>query len=549
MRIAYLLLPLLCLLSSPAPAQEPGGGNPPSVLPGVELKEDKVAPPKYSREECLEQLATHRKMWRTFREESLMEEAVFDLGDYECPEVAQELLDLLGHRSMVVKKAAMKSLGKFRQPSTFEAFIAQLPELKEEESKILLIRVMANSRVKAMVPALQSMLGEKKVSAELKLAILQAFAVTAGPEVAPQVRPLLTDKNELLQAAACDLAAGLRLKELGPDLLPLLNHKDWQVQSAAIEAVGSIRTPDAVPTLVELLNEEGRVREEAGEALFSITALDFGVDPKLWNEQWTSLMRIGWRIPTDEELAEARATRKKYDALYGKTGDSVNTFGGIPTYSTSVLFIVDVSGSMDGLIVEREQWENSEVENWRKLTMIKEQLISTIDGLTKNTRFNILAFATDVDPWKKRPVSANAANRKAAIEWIRKLKAIGGVEDQELVSSGLMTDDALAKGKTNTYKALLYAFGMGGDSLAPLTADAGKRSGAARNPLDTVYFLSDGEPSVGATVDPRRILEDVTRLNKTYRMTIHCLAIGDFRKGFLQQLAMDNNGQFVDLGK
>ena len=251
------------------------------------------------------------------------------------------------------------------------------------------------------------------------------------------------------------------------------------------------------------------------------------------------LAKIEWRIPTDEELAKAAANRKKWDALYGKT-DEPNTFAGIRTTSIRVLFIIDISGSMDDLVVEREKFDKGLID-YRKLTVVRRALLQTIEELSGNTYFDIVAFASDIDPWKGRLVPANVVNKAAAKKWIGKLQALGGARAQELAAGGLSGSAALEKGKTNTHGALLYGLG--------LEPNQTPRRGAAKRGPDTIYFLSDGRPSVGVLVDTEQIVNEVTVLNRESRLIIHTLAIGQFQKGFLEALSLENGGQFVDLGR
>jgi len=70
-----------------------------------------------------------------------------------------------------------------------------------------------------------------------------------------------------------------------------------------------------------------------------------------------------------------------------------------------------------------------------------------------------------------------------------------------------------------------------------------------KSPLDTVFFLSDGRPSVGKLVDTNEIRKEVRRHNEVFRIVIHTIAIGEFQKEFLQQLAEENGGVFVDMGR
>ena len=49
---------------------------------------------------------------------------------------------------------------------------------------------------------------------------------------------------------------------------------------------------------------------------------------------------------------------------------------------------------------------------------------------------------------------------------------------------------------------------------------------ALKNKLDTVFVLSDGQPSVGKLIDTDEIRKAVKKLNETFRVVIHAIAIG-----------------------
>ena len=182
-------------------------------------------------------------------------------------------------------------------------------------------------------------------------------------------------------------------------------------------------------------------------------------------------------------MAQKIASRKKYDAFYGKK-EETNSFVGIPTTSTNVLFVIDQSGSMDNLVVEVDKFRD--YKDRKRFTIVQTELMNTIDSLSKDTNFNIVAFATDLKPWKKRLVPANVVNRDSAKAFVRKLKPIGGVEDQELAQAGLGGAAHLAKGKTNTLKALLYGFGIDPDKPPKKKKVTGFDKKALSKPLDTM---------------------------------------------------------------
>jgi hypothetical protein len=406
--------------------------------------------------------------------------------------------------------------------------------------------VLGVAKIKEGVPAIEAAAAGPKANAAIKFEAARALQNIGVPGTTGLLGKLLADADPLVRLAAIDAAGALKAKEHGKAITALLDDKEWQVQAAAVAAVAKLRPQESVQPLIDLMRKAGRLRAECADALFRITGFDFGVDPDLWQSQWNNLMAIaGWRIPTDEELKKKEESRKKFDAFYGKKSET-NAFAGIQTTSTNVLFIIDVSGSMDDLVIEAEKFQG--YRDKRRFTVVQTELLNTIDTLTADTNFDILAFATDLHPWKKRLVPANIVNRDAAKAFVRGLKPLGGTESQELAAAGLGGSANLEAGKTNTLKALLYAFGVDPDkpTKAPIT---GGDKNAIKSPLDTVYFLSDGRPSIGKMIETNEILKEVRKHNEIYRMVIHCIAIGDFAKEFLKQLAEENGGVFVDLGR
>jgi len=80
--------------------------------------------------------------------------------------------------------------------------------------------------------------------------------------------------------------------------------------------------------------------------------------------------------------------------------------------------------------------------------------------------------------------------------------------------------------------------------------DSGKSySRDLKGKVDTIFFLSDGSPTVGKVIDQDEIRAEVKKANSVRKIVIHTIAIGDFRKNFMKSLAKENGGVYVDLGK
>lgn len=489
------------------------------------------------------------KFWKKAKDEAIQIAAVDTLRGNECRMAAEELLKLLKHNNPNVQQAALAVLETYRAAATWQASIAELPKAKDAEAAALLIKVLGRSLIEDAVPAIEQVASDPKAGNNVKYEAVRALQAIGKPgaNTAALVVKLLGDNDPLVRLAAADAAGALKVTEAGAVLPNLLQDSTWQVQTAAIAALAVLRPQPSVQPLIDLMRKSGRLRTECADALFRITGLDLGVDPERWQGIWDQYMAIpGWRIPTDEEMAKKAAARQKSDQFYGKPGDKVTTFAKIPTTSTNVLFIIDVSGSMDEYVVEKEKFQG--YRDYRKFTIVQAELMNAIDGLADNVNFDILSFASDIQAWKKRLVPANVVNRDGAKAWVKNLQPIGGSESQELAASGLGGAANLAAGKTNTLKALLYAFGIDADKPAkgPLT---GADKAAVKSPLDTVYFLSDGRPSVGRLIHPDEIRKEVRRHNEVYRMVIHTIAIGEFEKEFLRALAEENGGVFMDMGR
>ncbi len=514
------LVPILCLLS-PLPAQ----GDP------------------EARADAVREFLRH---FKKFKEEALQVEAVMTLKGNECVPAAEELLKLLKHPSGAVQTAALTVLETYKTPSTWEAWIASLPTLKDNEQVAILFKVLGRSQIKAAVPAIEAFAVDAKANTVVRFEAARALQAIGEPGTTGVLAALVGDKDPMVRMAAVDAIGALKLKDQAKAIVALLKDPEWQVRTAAVSTVAVLRPMEAVQPLIDLMRDAGRLQVECADALFHVTGMDFGIDPDRWQEQWNNLTSIpGYRIPTDEELAKKAENRKKYDALYGKK-ENLTTFAKIPTTSTNVLFIIDVSGSMDDLVVEIEKFQG--YRDRKRFTIVQTELLNAIESLTAETNFDILAFATDIHPWKRRLVPGNLINKEAAKSHVRGLRPIGGKDDQDMAAAGLGGSANLSAGKTNTLKALLYSFGIDPEKpvRAPIT---GFDKNAIKSPLDTVYFLSDGRPSVGRLIEAQEILREVRKHNEVYRMVIHAIAIGDFQKEFLEQLASQNGGVYVDLGR
>ena len=212
-----------------------------------------------------------------------------------------------------------------------------------------------------------------------------------------------------------------------------------------------------------------------------------------------------------------------------------------------MVFVIDISGSMEEEVVDRKSFRERGFTRFRKLDIVQEELARSIESLGPEVRFNLFAFATEVYPWRKKLVPANALNRRSATAFVRDLEPLGGSAAAAAGSAGLQRSSDERKGMTNTWAGLLAGLGFSIGGKAELSAETATefKKGAG----DTLFFLSDGRPSVGDLVDTDDILEGILELNRFRRVVIHTIAIGEFQKDFMEYLARDTGGIFMDLGR
>jgi hypothetical protein len=189
------------------------------------------------------------------------------------------------------------------------------------------------------------------------------------------------------------------------------------------------------------------------------------------------------------------------------------TFYKMRVLSNSVMFVVDSSASM---------------RKDDRIGTLKEELRKVIGGLPDKARANIVDFNCLVRFMTPSMIELNARTRPAVG------KHIEGIE---------------TKFVTNTYETFQTVFRIIRGELGA-TVQTGKQKGVA----DTIYFLTDGKPTVPSRLrkaenarfmSPDNIVECVKFWNRRCRVTIHTIGIGDGKGTFLERLAAANNGKYV----
>jgi hypothetical protein len=178
-------------------------------------------------------------------------------------------------------------------------------------------------------------------------------------------------------------------------------------------------------------------------------------------------------------------------AARAKPGRANSMYYGLPIYAQRLVFVIDASLSMRGARIEAA----------------KRELINAINGLPEGVYFDVLAFHVEVIPWQRKLAIASQQNKQLATNFVQSL------------------------------------------DLGRATASYDALEAALDFDTESIYFLTDGAPRGGKVDDPFQIVEVLTRLNHTRRVTINSIGIGVGPEGnpfdeFLKTLAAQNYGDY-----
>ena len=141
-----------------------------------------------------------------------------------------------------------------------------------------------------------------------------------------------------------------------------------------------------------------------------------------------------------------------------------------------------------------------------RIDVAKEQLRKAFQDMPDGTLFNVIFFDGGVWTFQDQMVPLNDTSRAEAVEF---------VEDKPLIFA------------TWIYDALEEAF--------------------ADPMVDTIYFLSDGQPYGGKTADRAEIRDEVRRWNSARRIRIHSVSIGANAGPLPGWLAEDSGGRHEEV--
>jgi HEAT repeat protein len=464
--------------------------------------------------------------------------AIGKCGDMETIEFAVKRSLSVAAKQPVFAASLPRMFAQVENQDARVWITTRLPD-KEDDVAADVVEAMGEARVPEAVPVLTGILQKSKHPA-VRFEALRALGKCGGKDACPKLLPHLADPDWRMRMGAVEGLGFANDPGMIPDIRKVMvKTEEAIVVETAIEALCRLGTRDAISPLIESLKiGRLRARQKARAGLRALakslfkSEKDYNVDPNLWKTWWDKVQK---GIDPDDPTAARHETTSYFN---------------FPVQSDRCFFILDVSGSMKWPDAPRESgirpsdWKERRIDiAHRNLFKVLRDLAAQnrgriskskkgetadipwapVDGLEPPTLFNVAVFSGGVRGWQKSAVLADDEHVAEAIKWIEGILPGGG---------------------TASYDALAY--------------------GLAQTDIDTVFFLSDGVPSLGKYEERETILGELRKLNRFKRITINTIALiiglspiesvrkyedPDDMADFMRRVAEENQGTFANESK
>lgn len=409
-------------------------------------------------------------------------------------------------KGMVValQAAGVRCLGRFKDRTmrtTIEGLLADNDEI-----------------VRANAAEALATLGDDEAALALIGALERETSDSVLTTVANSLRSLFAKhlKNDKAAPAAAEKgdAAGAQAEAAVPESVRLavrtaikaLGRSTWRADMAIVRLLDEFRSAETVPALIAVLERfrdhpeevksgklSGLLQYQAHDLLVAMTGAVFPADqPDKWRELW-------------ERDKDSIKVTEKHEPK-GPPSTVSGGFCGIPVQGTRVVFVLDLSGSMD--------WPcagNTAKDAPSGLKYAQQELRRAMDAIAPNAQFTLVTFNGDAkaEVWSKEMVTASDKNRQKFLKHVDGLRALGGTN--------------LWGGLEETLKIKSLTYGSRYDSN-----------------VDEVFILSDGAPSVGDVIDPLEILRMVKDANRFANVRINTVFLNTVKPANVNVAPMDH---------
>lgn len=420
------------------------------------------------------------------------------LAAFNDATVNKDLINELGKGKAHEKLFQMYAVRSLQDERVDKALLRMLSD-KEPEVVAGAARILGERRAQEAGPVLTKLF-EKSKDKDVRRAAIDAVArIRVGDKA--WVEELITlsksDDPEVRNLALTQLGRTTDQTHL-ERMVAALEDTNWSTRLASLEALEKMRTKEAVSAIVARMGkEEGRLLSEFAQALWRLTGQPFQEDAKSW-ANWWGANKDKFQLLSDADLEKVRSGEEDY--WLRQTTRVKSDFFGIKIVSRRVIFIIDVSGSMEEKLANDYKGKTG----WTRMEVARAELKKCLENLDPGAFFNVIIFSSGVERWTDGAlVPCDDTHRADALTYVDKLQAGGG---------------------TNLYDSLKDAF--------------------TDPEVDTIFVMSDGEPSAGEVTEPLVIREHVASWNQNRRVVINTIAVGG-QFNILEWLAEDSGGTHV----
>lgn len=323
------------------------------------------------------------------------------------------------------------------------------------------------------------------------------LATTDRSDVVPKLEKLLEAQDFRIAMVAADAASISQKGDLLATLMKLAERREFNqhygFRRCVMDAVARYHDKDAVDFLVNQLGKtDGQLKYEIAMSLQRITGQQFGGIANDWKKWWTT-NRNEFEFPSTERTSPVTLSAPPPAIPWDEPRPN---FYGMRVYAKRIVFVIDRSGSM-----------RQDVDGVTRLERAQYEMLHAIHALSETDSFNIVAFDDRMDVFSVRMMRATEENKALGIQYASSLTPRGGTACYEPLKMGL----------------------------------------EAANDLELMLFVSDGEPTAGALVEPSAIVAAISNHNLTQRTIINTLGIDarDQHEKFLRGLAEKNGGKLL----
>jgi von Willebrand factor type A domain len=419
------------------------------------------------------------------------------LADLRDPKVDRKTEKLLGKGKPHQRVFALIASKYNKQPKVVKKLLRSLRE-KDDEAWVIALEIVAQRGLEGALGELETQFKKAKKDEDRMVPILVALTSIKGQD--PEWQAVLEGYATGGEREVRNAALRALVRNGGERYLTVftqaLDHRDWSTRLVALRALEELHVPQVLgPIVARMGSEQGRVLLEFADTLWRLTGKPYRTRAKAW-QAWYDEEGAGFELISPAQLAKLELEEENRRLRQVTKAE----FFGIRIQSTRVIFIVDVSGSMNEALRGEYVGRSGEI----RMAVAKRELVNAVKGLEPTALFNIITFSSGVTSWLDGVVVADGKGREEAVEFIERLGAGGA---------------------TNLYDSIQVAFE---------DPDA-----------DTIVILSDGEPTAGSVTEPSRIRDNVRRWNENRGIKIHCVAVGGSLR-ILEWLAEDNGGDYVE---